>query len=225
MTWSFKTSRAGREIALPVRFRHLRSTPAIWRTGNSGSLSVEAASRAIKPSAPGSAPSSFYGYLSDYGLLLDEEGRAVANPMSAIESPRIEVGPPDWLKPEEDAKLLGCQMDDAERIIIFLLRMTGMRVGEARALRWSDVDFEDGTISVEKSKFGKSRIIPIVPELLPHLRHWAAVLEGKGLFARNGPVLSTRNGTPIVTQHIEKLVARVGIRAELQDRLHPHKLR
>jgi integrase/recombinase XerC len=171
------------------------------------------------------ALSSFYGYLSDYGLLLDEEGRAVANPMSAIESPRIEVGPPDWLKPEEDAKLLGCQMDDAERIIIFLLRMTGMRVGEARALRWSDVDFEDGTISVEKSKFGKSRIIPIVPELLPHLRHWAAVLEGKGLFARNGPVLSTRNGTPIVTQHIEKLVARVGIRAELQDRLHPHKLR
>jgi integrase/recombinase XerC len=51
------------------------------------------------------------------------------------------------------------------------------------------------------------------------------VLEGKELFARNAPVLSTRNGTPTVTQHIEKLVARVGVRAGLQDRLHPHKLR
>lgn len=171
------------------------------------------------------ALSSFYSYLSDYGLLLDDDGGAAANPMSAIESPRIEVGPPDWLKPEEDAKLLGCQMDDAgeDHHLSAADDHHACRGGACpqvvgcRLRGWDD--------PLEKSKFGKSRIIPIVPELLPHLRHWAAVLKGKGVFARNAPVLCARNGTPMVTQHIEKLVARVRVRAELQDRLHPHKLR
>jgi integrase/recombinase XerC len=171
------------------------------------------------------ALSSFYGYLSDYGLLVDDKGNAVANPMGAIDSPRIEVGPPDWLKPDEDERLLATSMDEAEQIIVFLLRLTGMRIGEARALQWSDVDLEDGTISIAKSKFGKSRVIPILPELMPHLRHWRGVLERKRLYARTAPVLSTRNGRPMVPQHIEKLVARVGRRAELHDRLNPHKLR
>jgi integrase/recombinase XerC len=171
------------------------------------------------------ALSSFYGYLSDYGLLVDDNGNAVANPMGPIDSPRIEIGPPDWLKPEEDERLLATPMDDAERIIVFLLRLTGMRIGEARALLWSDVEFEDGTISIAKSKFGKSRVIPIVPELLPHLRHWEGVLQQRALHSKGAPVLCTRNGTPMVPQHIEKLVARVGLRAELADRLNPHKLR
>jgi len=169
--------------------------------------------------------SSFYGYLHDFGFLVDEDGRPVANPMLAIEAPRIESGPPDWLRADEDEKLLSTPMNDQEAILVWLLRLTGVRLGEALALRWSNVDLTEGTISVERSKFGKSRVLPILPELVPRLRAWSAYVESKGLYDPHGFVLITRNRTPWTQQHAEKLVRRVGERAELARRLTPHKLR
>lgn len=44
---------------------------------------------------------------------------------------------------------------------IALLAVTGMRLGEAIRLKRSDVDLDAGVISVEESKFGKSRLVPI----------------------------------------------------------------
>ena len=44
---------------------------------------------------------------------------------------------------------------------IGLLAVTGMRLGEAIRLKRSDVDLDAGVISVEESKFGKSRIVPV----------------------------------------------------------------
>lgn len=35
-------------------------------------------------------------------------------------------------------------------IIIWILFMTGMRIGEASALQWDDVDFEEGTLNIPK---------------------------------------------------------------------------
>jgi integrase/recombinase XerD len=45
--------------------------------------------------------------------------------------------------------------------LIGLLATTGMRSGEAVRLAKSDVNFADGLITIQKSKFGKSRVIPI----------------------------------------------------------------
>jgi integrase len=45
--------------------------------------------------------------------------------------------------------------------LIGLLATTGMRSGEAVRLANSDVNFADGLITIRKSKFGKSRVIPI----------------------------------------------------------------
>jgi integrase len=115
-------------------------------------------------------------------------------------------------------------MNDQEEVLVWLLRMTGMRVGEALALKWSDIDLFAGNITIESGKFGKSRAIPILPELRPRLQRWAQHLEARDLYDPRGPVLITRNRTPWVPQHAEKLVRRVGERAGL-ERLTPHKLR
>jgi integrase len=53
----------------------------------------------------------------------------------------------------------------------------GLRKGEALGLRWRDVRFEIGNIDVCRSyakapKSGKSRQLPISPELAPILREW-----------------------------------------------------
>lgn len=42
-------------------------------------------------------------------------------------------------------------------IIIYLLFMTGLRIGEASALQWSNIDFEKSTLEVNKSLIYKNR--------------------------------------------------------------------
>ena len=41
-------------------------------------------------------------------------------------------------------------------ISFWLLFMTGMRIGEAAALQWSDIDFETGILSINKNLYYKS---------------------------------------------------------------------
>ena len=41
-------------------------------------------------------------------------------------------------------------------ISFWLLFMTGMRIGEATALQWEDIDFETGILSINKSLYYKS---------------------------------------------------------------------
>ncbi len=66
---------------------------------------------------------SFYRYLDDMELL---EGR---NPAATIKGPKVKRKPNDWLREEESKKLLAACVTDRERIVIFLLRWTGVRVG------------------------------------------------------------------------------------------------
>lgn len=54
-----------------------------------------------------------------------------------------------------------------------LLAVTGMRVGEATALRRSDVNWEDGVLTIRGGKFGKSRMVPVHGTTLKVLRDYA----------------------------------------------------
>ncbi len=72
------------------------------------------------------------------------------------------------LDPEEDAALMaGCHRvasdsDDPitvrnHALVLFLLA-TGLRIGEALALRWRDLDLEAGTVHVVRGKGGRERV-------------------------------------------------------------------
>lgn len=49
--------------------------------------------------------------------------------------------------------------------IFSLLFGLGLRVGEVARLRWRDVDHDRGVLTIRKTKFSKSRLIPIGPRL------------------------------------------------------------
>lgn len=55
------------------------------------------------------------------------------------------------------------------RTLLLLLYGTGMRVGEALALKLSDVDLDSCLITVRNTKFYKSRLVPIGPNLTTQL--------------------------------------------------------
>lgn len=74
------------------------------------------------------------------------------NPVSLIELPKQQKKEMKWLSLEEIYRFL--QVDTSEDPLGNVLKvslLTGLRRGEVLALKWSDVDFERGTIQVQRS--------------------------------------------------------------------------
>jgi site-specific recombinase XerD len=170
---------------------------------------------------------SFYTYLDKFDQLVDAEGHPFRNPTLALDAPVIRPAAElDWLRAEEDQALLGSKMDDREAILVWLLRLTGLRLNEALTLTNRDVDLAAGEVRVTSSKSNAGyRSIPIVPELRPRIERWQSVVQAKGLFHTDGPFLVTRNHTAMKPQYVASVLQRVGERAGLRRKLKPHTLR
>lgn len=73
--------------------------------------------------------------------------------------------PRDGLRPRTHGTLLG------------LLAVTGMRVGEVIALKDADVDLRQGLLTVRRSKFNKTRVLPVHHSTRERLRAYARVRD------------------------------------------------
>jgi integrase/recombinase XerD len=58
-----------------------------------------------------------------------------------------------------------------------VLYLTGLRAGEALRLTNVDVNLAAGILRVNDTKFGKSRLVPIAPDLIAHLKHCRRTVE------------------------------------------------
>lgn len=115
------------------------------------------------------------------------------------------------------------------RTIVITLYGTGLRIGEALALKHSDVDFEELLLTVRGTKFYKTRLVPFGPRLCGVL-HEYATRSGIPTSAVNNeaPFFTTRKGAAVNRSTIEDCFRRVceqaGIRrsdgASYQPRLH-----
>ena len=118
------------------------------------------------------------------------------------------------------------------RTFLLLLYGIGLRGSEARHLTVTDVDLTDAVLNVRDSKFFKSRLVPVGPQLADVLRDYAnhratrPFLDGK-----DSPFLSKRDGTMLprstVTTAFQHLRRRAGISLTDGTRLSPslHSLR
>lgn len=91
----------------------------------------------------------------------------------------------DWYRPVEVRRLLAGARDDWARAVLLFAVHTGVRMGEQRALRWADVDFETRIITIRRSapkwlvvekspKSNRHRRVDLTPELaaaLETIRH------------------------------------------------------
>lgn len=87
------------------------------------------------------------------------------NKISRMEQYKVDVLPPNYLKKEEISQILASAKEEILYLPILVAIYTGMRLGEIRRLKWSDFNFENGTITIFQSKAGKFRTIPIHPAL------------------------------------------------------------
>ena len=110
--------------------------------------------------------------------------------------------------------------------LIGLLSATGMRIGEVLHLDRRDVGWTDGVLAVRESKFGKSRLVPVLESTLVALERYTK-LRDQLCTAPSSPsffvsVRGTRLIYPVVQQVFSRLrlVARVGVDAASPPRLH-----
>jgi len=166
-----------------------------------------------------SALRSFFMYLERSGLLVDAQGRVLSNPMAGVVAPTVEHRPNDFLRPIEDAALLECQSPPSERLVVWLLRWTGLRVSEACALRLDDLDLSPGSESllVRKSKTTAGvRTIPLVPCLVPELESWLAIPRAQRIAGPEAHLLATATGSAFKPTFVWRLVKRAGERAGIR---------
>lgn len=114
------------------------------------------------------------------------------------------------------------------RTILRLLYATGLRVSEAVALDCTDVDLETCVLTVRRTKFYKTRLVPIGTQLKHVLaQHVAPVRRAKGV-AESPPLFVLRTNTRVTKGCLEgsfrRLREHAGIRrfdgASYQPRLH-----
>jgi integrase/recombinase XerD len=168
---------------------------------------------------------SYYAFLERFDLI----GK---NPMRQIDSPQPPRRPNDWLSRAEDEALLRACETPNEKIVVWLLRFSGIRIGEARALRNGDIDLGARTIKVRTSKTAAGlRVIPILPELGPQIHGWHRHQIQRGLLDPDLPFLATMNKTPMHSQFAWRVVKRVAVRARVHvdssgsSTVSPHTLR
>ena len=126
---------------------------------------------------------------------------------------------------------------------------TGARVGELLALRWDDVDFAAGSLTIrrtlvdpgkqqdgreplfkESTKDDEVRVVPIAPELEAALKQWRHRWErerkavGGGYFDRFNLVFVTETGWPMSPRNVNRDLAAL-LKAAGVRRLSVHKLR
>jgi integrase/recombinase XerD len=182
------------------------------------------------------ALSKLYDYLDSRGLLVDEAGRELRNPLDRVERPKSRRKANDFLSAEESAALSAACTTAPECALVDLLRWSGLRIAEACALTWDAYDGDWLRVRSSKTDSG-IRAIPVLPELREGLERWRRHLECCGMFRHDGPVLVTRNGGPYKHQYawrvLKRVAARAGVRArEATDRsgynvseISPHTLR
>ncbi len=104
--------------------------------------------------------------------------------------------------------------------LILIMYRHGLRVAEAAALRWEQVELgRNSFLHVNRVKNGVPSVHPLEDEEIRALR------KLKRDYPESRNVFSTERKTSLTTSTIRKLVARAGKQAGLPFTVHPHMLR
>ncbi len=164
-------------------------------------------------------------------------GMLARNPTDGVSLPRLNRNEMRALSPAEAAGFLQAVAQDKWSAVFVLALFTGMRPSEYLALKWTDVDLEKGTVTVQRSlvETGKGckmhvdetktassrRSIPlpttVVRALVEHKRRQAEERLAAGAKYRNqGFVFATHLGNPVhnfnlIRRHFKKILKSAGL--------------
>ena len=164
-----------------------------------------------------SACRSFYRWLLRHG-------RVAANPAASLRAPKAPRKLPQVLDVDEAVQLVEVPTDAPlglrDRALLELLYSSGLRVSELCALRWHDLDLDDGHVTV-LGKGSKQRIVPVGS----HARRALAAWRSESAAKADAPVFPGRGGKSISPRAVQLRLRQLAQRQGLFKRVHPHLLR
>lgn len=98
--------------------------------------------------------------------------------------PKKDITLDDFLLPEEAVNFVRAARNEMYGVMALVAVRTGLRLGELRALRWLEVDFQRERVNVVRTyslneitetKGKRRRDVPLPPDALAALRHWKQV--------------------------------------------------
>ncbi len=124
------------------------------------------------------------------------------------------------LSREEEKRLIQAAYRDKSEhgLLIKTLFQTGTRVSEFINIRVRDFFFDETMILIHKAKGGKSRYVPILPDLAQELRTHLGDRATGYLFESN------RN-LPYSARRVQQIVKEIAEKAKIKKRVYPHLLR
>jgi integrase/recombinase XerC len=164
-----------------------------------------------------SACRSFYQWLLRHG-------RIAANPAASLRAPKAARKLPQVLDVDEAVQLVEVPTDaplgQRDRALLELLYSSGLRVSELCALRWHDLDLDEGQVTV-LGKGSKQRVVPVGSHARAALAAWRTESSAKA----DAPVFPGRGGKPITPRAVQLRLRRIAQKQGLFKRVHPHLLR
>jgi integrase len=150
----------------------------------------------------------------------DHENRTVM----PVRPPNAALRSREHLTPTEVDKLIGAtkgsRYPQRDMTLILVLYRHGLRAQECADLEWSQIDFSAATMHVRRVKNGKPSSHPIRGDELRALRQLKREQEPASPF-----VFTSERGSPFTTDALNRLVKRLGEKAELGPPIHVHMLR
>lgn len=110
------------------------------------------------------------------------------------------------------------------RALIVLLYRGGLRVSEALALMPKDLDVDAGTVRVLRGKGSKARTIGLDAAAFTFIQRWMDARRSRGING-HAPLLCTLKAEPLKDAYVRALFKRLGEKAGIEKRVHPHGLR
>jgi integrase/recombinase XerC len=175
----------------------------------------------------GLAPKSLQRQLSAcrsfYRWLL-RQGRIAASPADAIRAPKAARKLPQVLDVDEAMQLVEVSTDAPlgvrDRALLELFYSSGLRLSEVCALKWSDLDFAQGLVTV-LGKGSKQRVVPVGSHARKALQDLRAESGGQPIDF----VFPGRGGRQISARAIQLRMKRLAMQRGVFKRVHPHLLR
>ncbi len=164
------------------------------------------------------------------------------NPVSLVDKPKYEKAPVVYWTVAQIKQFLKVARDHKHYPLYFFMLSTGCRIGEALALKWEDIDWDNNMVAIQRKlgwdrkgkpyfsdpKSAKSRRALVIPDsvmkVLKHEQEFPRTKRRRD-FKDNGLVFSTNTGkvlTPsnLIKQSLEPLAKKAGL-----PRITLHQLR